>query len=150
MILDPPAEARGVLFVPSPEWRDRLLADGPCGSRAPQAVRSHDRHGVPEEPPIWYEQGNPDLGLWPPVYPHALIFVWGGQPLPDGLGRLARQIPQATEEGPAIRWTVALALYRARTLIEVWHTLQRLARYEAGAAFGRALLVDAGGREISR
>ena len=40
---------RAILLVPSPEWRDRLLADGPCGARPPVMWRN-----APSDPgPSW-------------------------------------------------------------------------------------------------
>ncbi len=79
---------RRVLLVPTAAFREALIADGPCGSRAPRAIwRSF--------PKVWRNAGlyrgadDPD---WPedkaPTL--ALALAWDGQILDDGLARLER------------------------------------------------------------
>lgn len=73
----------GILLIPPPDWRDRLLSDGPCGSRAPVATRYGGFGGRrPEWVPMRSDRPLPTAAH--PIHPDdALALAW------NGCGRIA-------------------------------------------------------------
>lgn len=135
-----------VLLVPTEAHRGALIGDGPCGSRAPVALQS----AIEPYPWMPTSRSRPrPTTKWTNWYTHgALVLAWDGKPVPDGLARLAALIPGPAEDGVPVRWTVAVALYRARTIAEVCAAVQRLREYAASAEIGRFLFLDADRREV--
>ena len=85
-----------ILLLPAPEYRDRLLAEGPCGSRPPTVHQL----GGECDPPMWAD--GPSDGLrWPIVAGPALVLAWDGVAVPEGCDRLARVLSTAHVGKPA-------------------------------------------------
>lgn len=72
---------RAVLLVPTPEWREALLREGPCGARPPTAWAHERRLGV-----TWLAGHSGVM----PSETNALVLVWDGAPVPEGCDRAAR------------------------------------------------------------
>lgn len=71
---------RAVLLIPGAEYREVLLQGGPCGSQPPTVTNC----GVGGDgSPSWQP------GLWSP---DALVLVWGGVVVPEGVDRARRTI----------------------------------------------------------
>ena len=76
-------EIKAVLLVPEPGDPHGLLAEGPCGARPPMAT--HYRRGwrggklVPS-----CAEDHAD------TFTYALVLAWDGEPVPEGVDRLAR------------------------------------------------------------
>jgi hypothetical protein len=74
-----------IAVIPAESYREALLGDGPCGSRAPWLV--YEKRGCSEG---W--RADPV-----PRYPMderraALPILWQGKPVPDGIARAVRAI----------------------------------------------------------
>ena len=151
-----------ILLVPAPEHRDAVLSDGPCGSRAPVAVLAYDRwHG-----------GIAGFKLAHWWHHSALVLAWGGKPVPDGVFRAwDAWSPDEDPEFAATGWTTYDVLaegldsmggaeWLARAVLRCWAA--RVAPCPDGDACpdarrhgtvhpppGRAVLLDASGREVA-
>ena len=69
---------RAILLKPSPEWRERLFREGPCGAKPPTVTYC----GIGGDGrPSWQS------GLW---VPEALVLAWEGEPVPAGCDRAHR------------------------------------------------------------
>lgn len=138
-----------VLLVPTEAHREALIGDGPCGSRAPVAWYDEIalRRWIPGHLPSAFASEAALRGWTRPT--EALVLAWDGEPVADGLARLAALIPGPAEDGVPVRWTVAVALYRARTIAEVCAAVQRLREYAVAAEIGRFLFLDADGRGVA-
>jgi hypothetical protein len=123
-----------ILLIPTELYREALIGDGPCGSRAPQLVlfggkwRDHLPRGVCV---LW---DDPDSTVPLPVY--ALVLAWDGKPVADGLGRSLRA-------GGAHETAAAIAALNLATIegIIAW------ARALEDWGLGRIVLIDAAGKE---
>lgn len=89
-----------ILLVPSPEWRDRLLAAGLGDSHPPMVGRSSGASGW-SLVTVYYERG-----MWDEF---ALVLAWDGQPIDIGCDRLARALGRRL----CSRWTIGRAGYLA-------------------------------------
>lgn len=70
-----------VAIIPTPEFREALLGNGPCESRAPCLAKSVGLDWQPSSPrhrPLAKET--------------ALPLLWEGKPVPDGIARAARAL----------------------------------------------------------
>lgn len=83
------SEIKAVLLVPHEGDPHGLLREGPCGARPPRAwCRDWE---TDDEGETW-----PAEPRWLPARSftsaarHALVLAWGGEPVPEGLDRLAR------------------------------------------------------------
>lgn len=82
----------GILYVPSEGHRERVLGDGPCGSRPPTAWQAWRRwdpaSGIffPIDPPEW---------RFTTASGTALVLAYKGSVVPEGVDRLARVLGAA-------------------------------------------------------
>lgn len=76
----------GVLLVPTPEWRERLLGGGPCGARTSTAWR----FAVLNESRVeTFHAWNPGLSGVPSGSSDALVLAWSGAVVREGRDRAA-------------------------------------------------------------
>ncbi len=111
-----------VLLVPTEAYREALIGDGPCGSVPPLAVY---RPMGGWQVGLLLRQGG--YGREPMV---ALVLAWEGEPLPDGLARLAQADGGLTVHGWDLRGLLV--------------SVVRIA-----GRFGRVVLLDADGQEVT-
>lgn len=85
-------DTRAILLVPSPEWRERLLADGACGARVPQ---------------LWHRWTWGDDADVSPEESAALVLAFDGAVVREGRDRaayaLAEMVGLTTERGVRFR-----------------------------------------------
>ena len=81
------SKVHAVLLVPAEGAPHGLLREGPCGARPPMAVRWHPDvlHTMPLDGE-WHEGGAP--GKADRIT--ALVLAWNGEPVAEGMDRLAR------------------------------------------------------------
>lgn len=72
---------KAILLIPTPEWSEKLLREGPCGAAPPRAHVDATNHwrAVERGPGI------------------ALVLAWNGKVVPEGMDRAARTLAAREE-----------------------------------------------------
>ena len=113
---------RSILLVPTPACRDRLLADGVCGSRPPRAwfhaaqvgrPRGYGKAPRKDLPARWMQSESTMLSGVSARETRsstaALVLAWSGAAVPEGCDRLARLLGRRL----CSAWTLGRAGYLA-------------------------------------
>lgn len=84
-----------IAIVPTEKYREALLGDGPCGSRAPivsseEVTIGRDPLNINRAPVPWHVFRRYDGSVYPGRL--ALPLLWRGQPVPDGIARAVRAL----------------------------------------------------------
>ncbi|MDP3767800.1 MAG: hypothetical protein Q8S13_07280 [Dehalococcoidia bacterium] len=106
---------RHILLVPSPAWRDRLLATGPCGASPPLAWErpaytdaSAKRMPPVQRPARWLVPNGLSMRIAKDrgELRRALVLAWAGAAVPEGCDRAARVLAeeQSMPTGTGTLW----------------------------------------------
>lgn len=122
-----------ILLAPAKEYREALISDGPCESRAPLAYRAT----LPDQVSQWWPL--PRNSPW--EWGGALVLAWDGKPHPDGVFRawLVWNPDDDPQDGPGLFDALHLDM---TDVLELARSLER-------CGVGRVVLLDADGREVS-
>ena len=115
------SKVHAVLLVPAEGDPHGLLREGPCGARPPMAF-------------LWRAVGR-WLAMSPgdeTIAPRALVLAWGGEPVAEGLDRLAR----------CLGWEPPGDGIDVEEMLDLWLSGLR-------TKTGTLVLLDAEGREVS-
>lgn len=116
-----------IAIIPTEEWREALLGNGPCGSRAPRIGHDLDHSWLPI-PAAWSAYR---AFTWS-AYKNrtlALPLLWKGEPVPDGIAGAVRALVSADSEDDALvnDWMHAECHIMDHWAVDGWRTIDLLA-----------------------
>jgi hypothetical protein len=130
-----------LLLVPDPGFPEGLLREGPCGAKPPVLARAE---GLALKE--WVDTGwGPDFTDLGPGFRNlqrALVLVWEGEPVPEGMHRLADCLTSLLEKNPNMTPFTFLTQGMSGPMV--------LGKCAEQAGLGTLVLLDEEGKEIPR